>query len=94
MDVTPRMQRNASRTVHLVVAATLGTYVYAPDHIADGLRPFLMFVGIPLAVLTGLFLWKQAWFRRALGRRRGPSGNRAADAPRRDVAASGDRNVG
>lgn len=59
----PRHLRTTSRTIHLIVALVIGTYVYAPDHVTDGMRPILMFVVIPLATLTGVFMWQQAAIR-------------------------------
>ncbi|WP_162605731.1 hypothetical protein [Jiangella aurantiaca] len=56
----------------------LGTYVYAPEHVTDGMRPAMMFVVVPLATLTGLCMWKQAAFRALLSR----SSRRDAVAPR------------
>ncbi|GAB3921780.1 hypothetical protein GCM10029976_009310 [Kribbella albertanoniae] len=64
------------RMIHVAVALVLGTYVYAPAHVTDGMRPALMFVVVPVAVLTGLFMWKQAAFRALLSR-----------SSRRDAAA-------
>ncbi|WP_129666792.1 hypothetical protein [Phytoactinopolyspora endophytica] len=89
MGITPRAQRNASRTIHFIVAATLGTYVYAPEHVSDPLRPFLMFVGIPLAVLTGTFLWKQALFRR-VARRAGQGPARTTSRAEAPVSSTRD----
>lgn len=59
----PRHVRTTSRTIHLIVALVIGTYVYAPDHVTDGMRPLMMFAVIPLATLTGLFMWRQAAIR-------------------------------
>lgn len=53
-----KRRRDVIRVVHLIVAALIGTYVYAPAAIADPLHPVLAFVGIPLALLTGLFLYR------------------------------------
>lgn len=53
-----RRQRVIFRAVHVVVAALIGTYVYAPAAVAEPLQPILAFVGIPLAGLTGLFLYR------------------------------------
>lgn len=53
-----RRLRTIYRTIHLVVAGLLGTFVYAPDGVREVLWPVLAFGGIPLAGLTGLFLFK------------------------------------
>jgi hypothetical protein len=69
--MTPSSVRKLVRTVHLVVAVALGTYVYVPPSVPTGLlRDALMYVGVPLATLSGLYLWQQARVRRWNGRRR------------------------
>lgn len=76
MSITSaRTQRTIVRTVHIVVGLALGTYVYLPLHLEgarDGLRLLLMFVGIPLVVATGLWLWKGVALRRAMRRTAAP----------------------
>jgi hypothetical protein len=64
MAQPPRRQRTWSRTVHLLAAALLGTYVYAPPAVAQPIHLLLAVVVIPAATLSGLFLWKQAQIRR------------------------------
>ena len=64
----PGRQRVLARTFHLVAAALLGTFVYAPADFAEPLRVLLEFVVVPAAVVTGLFLWKQAAIRRLFTR--------------------------
>lgn len=64
----PKAQRVASRTVHLVAAVLIGVQVYAPEWLSDALRPSLQFLVIPAAVITGLFLWRQAQIRSFLTR--------------------------
>lgn len=64
------------RLFHLLLALAVGTYVYAPDKVSDPMRPLMMFVLIPLTGLTGLMMWKPAWFRwlpGGAGRRQGGS---------------------
>ncbi|MDO5498941.1 MAG: MFS transporter [Propionibacteriaceae bacterium] len=53
-----RHQRTIYRAIHIVVAVFLGTFVYAPAHFGEPLRPFLAFVGIPLVALTGLLMYR------------------------------------
>ncbi|MFC7625460.1 hypothetical protein [Microlunatus sp. GCM10028923] len=71
-----RRQRIALRTVHLLVAAALGCYVYLPPAWTGGLRLALMIIGVPLTVITGLALWQHARVRGWLRSRR-PAGDRS-----------------
>lgn len=64
-----RSRRSAARLVHLVAAAALGTFVYAPVELVEPARLVLQLVVVPAATLTGLYLWKQAAIRRLLQRR-------------------------
>lgn len=71
MSTTVKTQRTIVRAVHLLVGLALGTYVYLPLHLEDareGLRLVLMFVGVPLVTVTGLWLWKGAALRRRVRR--------------------------
>jgi hypothetical protein len=68
---TPRRQRAWSRAVHLLAGLVLGTYVYAPAVVAQPLHLALQVIVIPTAILSGLFLWKQAQIRRLMRRRAG-----------------------
>lgn len=61
---SPRRQRLVSRWIHLVAAAVLGTYVYAPVELVEPFRLWLQIVVIPLAGVSGLLLWQQARIRR------------------------------
>ena len=61
--------RRLVRIVHLVLALALATYVYVPPSVPTGpLRDLLMYAGVPLATLSGLYLWQQArvhrWYAR------------------------------
>lgn len=56
-----KRQRDIIRIVHLIIAALIGTYVYAPPAVADPLQPVLAFAGIPIALITGLFLYRPRW---------------------------------
>lgn len=57
--------RSALRAVHLAGAGAVGTLVYAPEHVAAPLRPWMQVVGIPLLTATGVAMWQQARVRRA-----------------------------
>jgi hypothetical protein len=62
--------RDLVRAGHLVLAVALGTYVYVPPSVPTGLlRETLMYVGVPLAAISGLYLWKQARVHRLVARR-------------------------
>lgn len=79
MAMAPRITRLVVRTVHLTVALLMGTYVYAPAHVAEGLRPTLMFAAVPIATVTGVAMWKQGTIRRLLRRGRAPSTQDSAE---------------
>ncbi|WP_380166788.1 hypothetical protein [Jannaschia sp. R86511] len=80
---SPRLVRAWVRVLHLAVGAALATYVYLPSSLAaaDVLRVLLAVVGVPLVVVTGLLLWKQAQARRLLARLRARGRVLAAPAP-------------
>ncbi len=61
-------RRTSARTIHLVAAAMLGAFVYAPGEFVEPLRLMLQLLVIPAVTITGVFLWKQAAIRRALSR--------------------------
>ena len=65
----PQTKRTVARTIHLIAGGLLGLFIYAPPTFAEPLRLFLQFVVIPAAVITGVFIWKQAAIRRLLTRR-------------------------
>jgi thiosulfate reductase cytochrome b subunit len=59
--MTRRALRSLARAVHLVIALALATYLYVPLSVPTGpLRALLMYAGVPLATLSGLYLWQQA----------------------------------
>jgi hypothetical protein len=75
--LTPGRQRRMQRAAHLLAAAVLLAYVYAP---VDGrLEDVVRFAVFPLLVLTGIAMWQAARIRRAL-RSRGGSGRRQTAA--------------
>jgi hypothetical protein len=61
------------RIVHLTVGLALGLLVYLPASMSGGLKTVLMLAGLPLAVLSGVWLWQQGRIRRWLGRRPEPA---------------------
>ena len=63
----PRRQRDASRVVHLIAAVTLAVAAFMP--LSTGPRLLLGLLGIAVAGCTGLFMWKQAAFRKLFSRR-------------------------
>lgn len=73
----PRTQRLISRAVHLLAAAALGAFVYAPAELVEPARLVLQVLVVPTATITGLFLWQQARWQRWT-RRRGRSAPPAA----------------
>lgn len=70
MTVHPRQTRLVLRYLHLGIGVLLGAYVYWPPGEAEPVRLFLMLVGVPLVVVSGVALWQQAGIRRALRRLR------------------------
>ncbi len=67
--LTPRAQRTTARTIHIVVGLLLGTIVYAPVYVGAALIPVAQYFGVPAAIITGLYLWRQAQVRSWLRRR-------------------------
>ena len=72
MNISLRTARTIARITHLAVALLLGTMVYAPASVTEPLRPILMYAAVPMATLSGLFLWKQMLFARWLGLQSSP----------------------
>lgn len=69
--MTTKQWRAIVRYTHLVVGFLLGAYVYLPFHLEElreVLRVSLTFVGVPVVVLTGLWMWQGPKLRRSLGR--------------------------
>ncbi len=62
----PQRRRSAARAIHLIAAAMLGAFVYAPAEFIEPLRLVLQLVVIPAATITGVYIWKQAAIRRML----------------------------
>jgi len=58
-----KRQRNIIRIIHLVGAAAIGTFVYAPVGQVAWFVLLMQAIIIPLLTLTGLWLWKPKWFR-------------------------------
>lgn len=72
-----RRTRLAIRIVHLTIGAALGLMVYLPVSWSAGLKLALMVVGVPLAVLSGVYLGQQGRIRRWLRRSRAEPVERA-----------------
>ncbi|GAB4031809.1 hypothetical protein [Spirosoma jeollabukense] len=56
--------RKLTRWIHLLSAAAIGTYVYAPWHNLAWFTLLMQIVVIPSLSLTGLWLWKGHLLRR------------------------------
>lgn len=63
-----RRTRQAIRVLHLAIGVALGLLVYLPVSWSGGLKTVLMVAGLPLAVLSGVWLWQQGRLRRLFGR--------------------------
>lgn len=67
--MNPRTWRTTLRAAHLAIAAIAGAAVYALPLVSAEAARVVVIVAIPLLMLTGLGLWKQAQLRKALARR-------------------------
>jgi peptidoglycan/LPS O-acetylase OafA/YrhL len=68
---SPRARRSAARLTHLAFGAAIAAHVYLPPgDVRDGLQLGLAWVGVPVVVLSGAWLWKGATLRRVLRQRR------------------------
>ncbi|ADB38133.1 hypothetical protein [Spirosoma linguale] len=56
--------RKLVRWIHLLGAAAIGTYVYAPWHTLTWFTLLMQIMVIPSLSLTGLWLWKGHLLRR------------------------------
>lgn len=56
--------RTLTRWIHLIGAAAIGTYVYAPWHNVAWFTLLMQLLIIPSLTLTGLLLWKGHLLRR------------------------------
>lgn len=63
--MSPKSWRNLMRASHLVVGAVAAVAVYAVGVVSATSARIMVMVAIPLLLLTGLGLWKQAQLRRA-----------------------------
>jgi hypothetical protein len=62
--MTPRKRRRAQRRVHLLAAAVLLAYVYAP--VGAELQDVVRLAAFPVLAVTGIAMWQAARIRRAL----------------------------
>lgn len=63
-------QRSLMRWIHLLGAAAIGTYVYAPWRETGWFTLFMQLVILPSLTLTGLWMWKGHLLRKIEGSRR------------------------
>lgn len=64
-----RQVRSAQRLAHLVAGAGLLGYVYLAPHLNDGMVALVQWVLVPIAVGSGIALWKWPRIRATLTRR-------------------------
>lgn len=57
-----KKQRNVIRIIHLIGAAAIGTFVYAPYGELEWFKLAMQIGVIPILTLTGIWLWKPKWF--------------------------------
>ncbi len=72
--MSPASLRSTLRWFHIGVALVLGTYIYSPLRTDPLWTDIVRFGVIPLATLTGLWLWKQGRIARLLRPRSGAKG--------------------
>jgi hypothetical protein len=86
---TPGRLRRVQRRAHLLAAAVLLAYVYAP--LGPGLQDVVRFAAFPALAVTGIAMWQAARIRRALRSvraRRPPRSNKPiASGKDRDATA-------
>ena len=58
--MTPATFRTVMRWFHIVVALFVGAYFISPLSTFDWSFPLIKYVIIPLLILSGLAMWKQA----------------------------------
>jgi len=63
-----------SRTIHLLLAAFLGIFLYSPLAESAGYALFVQVVLFPAFALTGLVMWKGRVVKGLLGERRSTRG--------------------
>lgn len=68
--ISPATLRRAQRRAHLIAAAVLFAYVYAP--LDSELRGVVRFAVFPALVLTGIAMWQASRLRRTWSLRRSP----------------------
>ena len=64
MKVTSK--RNVARMLHIITGSTIAAYIYSP--LAENVlfQHVIMFIVIPLTVISGLWLWKGHYFKNFL----------------------------
>ena len=58
--MTPTTFRSVLRWFHIFVALFVGSYFYSPLSTYEWSLPLIKFVLVPLLLLSGLAMWKQA----------------------------------
>lgn len=56
--ISTSTQRIVVRWIHLVLAIPIIGYVYSPFEELPNYAPVVRFVGIPVILVTGLWMWK------------------------------------
>ena len=59
-------ERSILRTIHLVGAGIIGTYIYSPWSSLEWFTQLNQFVVVPLLSLSGIWMWKGQKIRAAL----------------------------
>jgi len=59
--MTGKTYRNLARWIHIVAALLIGTYLYSPWRSEPIFSSLILWVAVPLLVVTGLGMWKQGW---------------------------------
>jgi hypothetical protein len=85
--LTPGRMRKAERTVHLLAALVLLTYVYTP--LGEPLEDIVRFAVFPVLAMSGMAMWHAARVRRAF---RGLRNSTKAHRAERKVAHEAARN--
>jgi len=55
--------RNILRWIHIIGAASIGTFIYAPWKDVLWFALLNQAIIIPALTITGLWMWKPMWFR-------------------------------
>lgn len=64
--MTGKTFRSLTRRLHIIVALVIGTYLYSPWSQNPIFSNVVLWLAIPVLVVTGLFMWKQGWVMKKL----------------------------